>query len=197
MPMPRRLMLLAALCLGLAACSSAPPRPVFPDLRFTGQPPIMLSVARVEIRNDYQPPYHAPNVEHLFPVPPGKAVENWAHDRLKAAGQSGEARFVIQDSSVIEVPLAQTGGIKGAFTTEPSDRYDMTVRARLDIVDPRGLVVRTANVTATRSQSLLNTATPNDRDQAWYDMTSALMVDFDRRMTSEIQNSFGPYYIMP
>ena len=37
------------------------------------------------------------------------------------------------------------------------------------------------------------TITPNQRDQTWYDMTKAMMADFDRQMTAEIQKNFGYY----
>ncbi len=193
MPVSRRLLLLAVAALGLAGCSSAPQRPVFPELRFTGQPPIGLTVAQLDIQNDYVPTYRAPNVEHLFPVPPAKAAETWARDRLRPVGANGRARFTIHDASVTEVNLPQTEGIKGAFTTEPSEQYDMVLQATLEILDAGGRVVRTANITAKRSQGVLNTASPNQRDQVWYDMTGAVMADFDRQMTAEIRRSFGPY----
>ena len=185
----------ATLCFGLVACSSAPPKPVYPDLRFDAQPPLRLDVAQIQIQNDFQPTYRAPNVEHLFPVPPARAVETWARDRLRAVGQNGIARFTIHNASVTQTDLKQTPGIAGAFTTEPSERYDMTVQVTLDIMDNTGRTVRTANVTSTRSQSILNNVTPTQREQSWYDMTGDLMVDFDRRMTGEIRNSFGLYYV--
>lgn len=197
MTVSRRLLVVSLACAGLvAACESAPPRPVFPDLRFTTEPPIRLTVGRIDIENDYQPPYRAPNVEHLFPVPPGTALENWARDRLVAAGGSGSlARFTIHTASVIETNLPQAKGIASAFTVEPAERYDMTLQATLDIIDAAGRTVRTANVTTTRSQGVLNTASPDDRDRIWYQMTKTAMADFDRQMTAEIKNTFTPYLV--
>lgn len=64
----------------------------------------------------------------------------------------------------------------------------------MQIVDAQGLPVRTANVQATRSQSVLEGITPNDRDRAWYDMTKAAMADFDKQMEAEIRNNFGIYF---
>jgi hypothetical protein len=85
-------------------------------------------------------------------------------------------------------------GITGVFTTEPSERYDLTITAALTI-NQNGLDVHTANVTTTRSQSVLQGITPNDRDKAWYDMTQAAMADFDKQMESQIRNSFGDYLV--
>lgn len=191
-----RLLALAGLALAvLAGCTSPPPRPTFADLRFTDEPPLRLDVAAVEVRDEYQAPFKAPNVDHLFPVAPGKAAENWAHDRLKAAGKTRRAVFVLQNASVTETELPKkTEGLTGALTTEPAERYDLTLQAMLEIVDDRGLPLRTVNVTTTRSQSVLEGITPNQRDQTWYDMTKAAMADFDKQMESEVRGNFGIYF---
>jgi len=179
----------------LAACQAPPQRPVFPDLHFTGEPPIRLDVATIEVRQDYREPYKPPNVEQFFPVTPGHAAQNWAHDRLAAAGRSNRAVFVVRTASAVEIPLPKSEGIKGAFTTEPTQRYDLRLEATLQILDERGVAVRTANAQAVRSQSLLEGITPNEREQAWYDMTKALLADFDRQITGDIQGNFGLYYV--
>jgi hypothetical protein len=179
----------------LAGCSTPPPpRPIFADLRYTAEPPIRLEVGRIEIRDEYQAPFKAPNVDHLFPVPPARAAENWAHDRLKATGKTGRAVFVLKNASVIETELPRSQGLTGALTTEPAQRYDLALQATVEIVDDRGLPIRTANVSTTRSQSVLDDISPNQRDHAWYDMTKAAMTDFDQQLASEIRNNFGIYY---
>lgn len=180
----------------LAACQSPPPAPTFPDIHFTGEAPIRLAVSAVEVQSDFRPSYQPPHVEHLFPIPPQHAMENWAHDRLLAAGGSNaHARFVIENASVVEVRLKKKHeGISGAFTTEPAERYDATLGARLDILDDHGVAVRSVEVTVTRSQSVLEGITPNDRDKTWYAMTRAMMTDFDQKMSAEISAHFGGYF---
>jgi hypothetical protein len=191
----RRVFHIVALLALVAACSSPPPRPSFPDIRFTDKLPIALDVARIEVQTTYQPPFKAPNVDHLFPVPPVHALETWARDRLRPAGRTGRALFTIRNASVIETELKTPGGISGAFTTAPSERYDLTLEASLQIIDNSGLQVRTASAKATRSQSVLQDITPNDRDKVWYDMTVAAMADFDQQMISEIRGNFGDFIV--
>jgi len=190
---PLRLVLGAVLAL-VAGCSSPPPRPTFPDIRFTSEAPIRLDVATLEVRDEYQPSMRTPNVDHLFPVTPAHAAENWARDRLKPTGKAGRVVFILRNASVIETELPKTGGVSGAFTTQAAERYDLTLQATVQIVDAQGLPVRTANVQAQRSQSVLEGITPNDRDRTWYDMTKAAMADFDAQMENEIRNNFGVYY---
>jgi hypothetical protein len=196
--MTSRRLVLALAVLALAGCQTPPPRPTFPDLRFNNAPPLLIDVAAIDIRNDDQPTFRPPRVEHLFPVPPARAAENWARDRLKAVGSTGRARFTIKKAEVIEVELKKKSeGIRGAFTKEPAQRYDATLGATLDVLDERGLAVRTVTVETSRSVEVLEGATPNEREETWYGMTKALMADFGGRMESEIRNNFGRYLQLP
>lgn len=180
----------------LAGCESPPPRPTFPDIHFTDEQPIRLAIgAAVDIQSNFRSSFQAPHVEHLFPVPPAHAMENWARDRLVAGGGNARARFIIEDASVVEFQLKKKEeGITGALTKEPAQRYDATVAATLQIIDDHGVLVRTVSVKASRSQSVLEGITPNDRDKTWYDITMALMADFDQQMSREIGEHFGGYF---
>ncbi len=95
-----------------------------PRIAFAQVAPIKLDVREIEVERAYQPPHAAPNVEHLFAVPPAAAATLWAVDRLVAVGPLGRARFIVREASVVEIPLEQSGGLTGAFTTEQSERYD-------------------------------------------------------------------------
>lgn len=174
----------------LAACNSPPPHPQYPDLRFTGQPPIALAVGTVSLREDYVSSASPPHVERQFPVTPMQAIQNWAHDRLSPSGGPDRAVVVITNASAVEVALPRTTGVKGMFTTDQSERYDMTIQVTVNIVDPTGLVLRTATVRASRSQSVAENISPDQRDQTWYDMTKDIMAAFDRQMESDIRNHF-------
>jgi hypothetical protein len=194
MSLTRRALMLSMACSGLlAGCDSPPPPPLFPDIRFNDGPPIALKVSSISIRSHFQPQFHPPYVEHLFPESPQRAIDTWARDRLRAVGGDGIAIFTIVDAAVTETELPRTGGIKGEFTTQAAERYDAVAQARLEIMGPDGFAVRSASATVRRSQSVLEGISPNDRDQAWYDMTRALARDFDRQMTGEIRNNFGNY----
>ena len=178
----------------LAACTSPPPAPTFPDIHFAGAPPIRLAVGGVDVDSSFKASIEAPHVEHLFPVIPAHALENWAHDRLIAAGGAARARFDIIDASVIETELEKKSeGVSGVFTKEPAQRYDLTLEARLQIIE-NGLAVREVTVKAMRTQSVLEGITPNDRDKTWYEMTKQLMTDFDHQMSGEISSHFGGYF---
>jgi hypothetical protein len=174
----------------LAGCGSPPPHPQYPDIRFNNEPPIALAVGTVSLREDYTPSDQPPHVEEHFPVTPMRALENWAHDRLRASGGPDRAVIDITDASVVEAALPRKTGVSTWFTNEQSERYDMTIKVTINVVDSTGLVVRTATVRAARSQTVGENISPDQRDQTRYDMTKDIMAAFDRQMENEIRNHF-------
>ena len=174
----------------LTACGAPPPHPQYPDIHFTNQMPIGLAVNTVSLREGYAPSSTPPHVETQFPVTPIHAMENWAHDRLSATGGPDRAVVDITEASVVETSLPRTQGMQGWFTTDQSERYDMTVQATINIIDSTGLVVRTATAHASQSQSVAENISPDQREQTWYDMTKEIMATFDRQMENEIRTHF-------
>ncbi|MCC7049288.1 MAG: hypothetical protein IT562_21430 [Alphaproteobacteria bacterium] len=165
---------------------------IFPEITFISQPKLTLDVQRVEVARDYVPPGTKPNVEHLFPVTPSDAVARWAGDRLAAAGRGRLLRVVVKDASVVEVPLEKTGGIKGWFTTDQSERYDATLEV---VVEVRSDVGREAFATARvkRSQTIEEGASPDKRREVWYAMTEKLMADLDKELERSMRQYLAVY----
>lgn len=188
----RRNVLLAGLCLGLASCGPPPLQPPkFPDIRFTDETPLAIEAARIDIRT-LDPPGE---FDHDFPVPPRQAMENWARDRLRASGNGNLARFTILKASATEKNLPVKGGISGTFTDQVSQEYDVAVEATLEILDAHGMALRSVHASAALSRSVLQSASPNDRDKVRYELVKQLMQSFDRQMEAQIRDNFGLYLL--
>jgi hypothetical protein len=191
--MNRRDFLLAGALL-LGACETTPPpRPTYPDIRFTDAPPLRIDAATVEIVRQFRPTLQPPQVEHLFPVPPERAMENWALDRLQPTGTTRRLRVRIIDASVKETELPRTSGVRGAFTTDQAQRYDATAEMTVDLLGERGFAERTVAAKASRSRSVPEDITPNEREHVWYELTQALMADLDAELERQIRANFGFY----
>ena len=190
-----RQILAVALVATAAACASAPPPPTFPDIHFLALPPFRLNVSEIQIVDQFQPTFQEPNVEHEFPVPPERALHNWATDRLQAVGPTTGyvARFTIIDASVRESELPKQQGLKAVFTTQQAERYDGHVSVRLQIINPQGVAERTATAEAAASRSVAEGITLNERDKVWYEMTRDLVADLDRQMQRQVDASFAPF----
>jgi len=190
----RRLAAAVAACaVVLVAGCTTPPTASFPDLTYTYLPPITLNVAKIEIVDKFQPDKDATHIESRLPVSPEQALRNWARDRLRANGVTGVAKFVIEDASVTETDLKKTQGLKGMFTTDQAQRYDAKVRATIHLEGVPRVSRAYAEAEATRSQTVAEDATINDREQVWFDLTDRLMKDFNPVMEKSIKEHLGDF----
>jgi hypothetical protein len=177
----------------LAACNTAPPQQSFPDVTYKHLPPIRLDVKSVEIASAYSPPLKAPHVEHLFPLPPGVAAERWARDRLQAVGKEGRARFVVREAGVLEERLAKSGGITGLVTTEQTARYVAELAVELVVHDDLGQREGNVKARAQMSRTVPEDLTLNGLEQAWFEMTEALMRDLNAQLESGVAAYLKPF----
>ena len=185
----------AAVAFLLAACETPSPTPVYPEVSFRHLPKLKLDVAAIDVRQTYVPPLKAPNVEHQFPLTPSDAARRWIDDRLAAAGSNGVATVIIQDASAIEEKLRTQGGIRGAFTTEQSERYVARMTVRLEVSNAGGLGTGFAAASAARSRTVPEDATLNERDKTFFELTEGLVQDFDRAMEKEINDNLRGFLV--
>jgi hypothetical protein len=189
----RRIFILLLVGLAIAACETAIPVQRLPEITFAHLPQLGLDAANVQVVSEYEAPVKAPNIEHLMPTSPEKALKRWVGDRLAAKGIGNVARFTISDGAVIETPLTVKPGIAGAFKTEQAVRYDATVAGMLEIFDDRGFRKAFASARVSRSRTLGEDASINARDQLWFELVEAVMRDFNVEMERNIRAHVGAY----
>lgn len=199
MRLDRRTLMLTALAAAgvapLAACTTPDPTPVYPDLTFVNRQPVRLDVAEIRIVDEVVPPLTAPNVEHLAPVTPAAAMERWARDVLQAAGGSGRAVMAIRQGNIVEERLKTTGGLTGAFTTDQSERYTVSMAGQLDLFDGAGQRSGQALAESQRSRTIAENASLNDRERLWYDLVEATARDFAAAMEQAIRRELATYVV--
>jgi hypothetical protein len=184
----RRAVLVAAVA-GVAGCTVPVQRPDFPELTWTHLPPFTLDVAEIEIIDATQPTGASPHVEHLFPLPPAKAAERWARDRLRAGGTVNRARFTIQRAEVIEVGLRQTGGVSGIFTKDQSERYDADLVVLLEIRSDAGQLLGHVTAELRKSRTVPEDASLNERVSIWFAITD----DLAKLLNAEMERNMPPF----
>lgn len=191
----RRFTLSLVAIIGLAACTT-PPAPKYPELTYSHMPKISLGVAQIEIISANSTSATAAGVKHveaLMPVSPEAALRAWARDRLQANGVSGVAKFVIETASVTETDLKKTPGFKGLVTKDQSHRYNSQVRATLKLEGVPRVTQAFAQAEVSRSQSIAEDATINEREQLWFNLTEATMKDFDPIMAASIRKHLADF----
>jgi hypothetical protein len=195
---PRLIAIWAILVAALAGCSTTPPPQRFPELTYGHLGVMRLDVERVEIASDYQAPLRPPNVDHLFPTPPERVMRRWAQDRLAANGTPGRyARFVITDAKVTETNLPRSTGITGAFTKDQSQRYDLSMSAAIEIREDRGNF-RSGYATAStsRSRTVREDITINDREKLWFEMLEQAMNELNTELERQIKGNMARFLVM-
>lgn len=182
-----------ALPLALAGCATPPAQQPFAELSYRHLAPINLAIGSFDVESRYIPPLKEPNVEHRAPVPPYNAIRQWGFDRIKVQGGAEQARLVILDASIVEVPLAVTGGIKGAFTRDQAARYDGKLSVMLEILDPSGHQRAFVTGRASRSQTVSEGATVAERERVWFAITEDMMRQLNSELEQNIARYFGNY----
>jgi hypothetical protein len=180
----------------VVSCSTKPTVQRLPDLSFADSKPIYLDVGQLEIISQYQPPGKAPNYEHLMPISPEAAAIRWAKDRLRPVGRTGFARVVIKDAAVIKTDLKTDKSIKGMLKDEQAERYDGTLEVMVEILDARHMSIGT-DVTsrATRTRSLAEDVTVNERERALYEITESMARDIDTQLDGLIRSYMGKWLV--
>lgn len=191
----RRGVLLGLSATALAACTTPPPAPRFPQITFKHLPAFHLNAARLDIVEAYSPAPGARDVAAGMPVPPAVAAREWATDRLSPVGSAGEIVFTITDASVIEVPLKRTTGLRGVVTDDQSERYDGHLAARINISDGRGGRGE-VKAEVSRSRTVAENISLNDRDKIWFEITDAMIHDLDKELDAAVRN-FLQRFLVP
>ncbi|WP_142848093.1 hypothetical protein [Telmatospirillum sp. J64-1] len=177
-----RLVLAVAAALLVAGCAQPSPVQRLPELSFAHLQAYRLDVGQLEIANQYTATGQPPHVEHLMPVSPAQAAQRWAQDRLQPIGREGTARFVIEQASVTEEILPTDRGVTGLFKREQEARYDANLRVSLQILDNRRMPVAEITAQASRSRTVPQGLTLNERDKIWYEMVENLTSDLNARL---------------
>ena len=187
---------LAAAALFLAACTTEPPAPSGPrSVTFEAREPIRIPVAFVAVDAHFTPPGRAPNIEHLHKVTPETVARSWAQARLVATGGPGTASLAILDGSVVSEELEKKGGLTGMFGDQQDVRLKARLKAKLTVERPGadgGSASWTGEVDAHAERTVLESASLNDRDEAYGKLMQSLATKFDEALTAEIERSMAP-----
>ncbi|MEZ5647808.1 MAG: hypothetical protein R3E60_02430 [Alphaproteobacteria bacterium] len=161
--------------------------------------PLLLDVARVSVDNAYPPAKGKPHVEQLLARPPVALIQQWVSQRIRPAGSAGapsgsarRALITVEQASITEVPLAVSGGIKGFFKTDQSERYDAVIRVRIAVLDEGGEQA-SARAEARRSHTVAEGTPDKERRDLWVQLANEALSDLDARLETEIRVYLGSF----
>lgn len=176
----------------LGACDTPPDRQHFPSITFQHLPPIKLDVAQIEIVSNYRAADHADDNAADYPEAPEVLAAEWARDRLQAVGQRGQATYTIVEARAVRVPLPRSSGMNAALKTEQSDRFDLSITVKLEAGNPLSGKSGALTETVTRSQTVAEDMTLNQREVVLFNLLDTAMKDLNARMEASIPQYLGP-----
>lgn len=185
--------LLVPLLAGVAACTSVPPAaPADIAITFQHRAPIALRVSTIDVVDQYEPTLKAPHVEHLHSVTPASIVHRWARERLSAEGQRGQITLILTEAGVIEQNLEVSGGVGGLFSDEPDTKLLGVIQARFEHADVGPPAASSSvEIQVEASVEILESATLNERDLAYFRLVEKLAKEFDRVLTQQVETSLS------
>ena len=178
----------------LAACSTpTPPPKVNLEITFQHLPPVQLDVARIDVVDAYNIGGSAPRIEHLYGETPASLARRWVAERITPAGRQGLATLIIEEASVTEEKLQPRSGFEGLFNDDRDVKF-VGKLSRLEFREIDGMATRSfvAKADAYADRVLLESATLNERDTAYYRILESLAKNFDETMLAEIRRVMGP-----
>jgi hypothetical protein len=184
---PSFLLALIVVTGGLTGCGSSTPTRQAPVLDFAHGAPILLNVRVAEIDSRYQPQIAPPNIERSVTPTPQEALIKWAQQRLRSDGSENVARFTIVDAPVTAENLSRTGGLTGALTTEPAQRWTVTLEAQLEFLDETGTRLDGFTAKVARTRDLKEGMTSEERSLFWSEMIAAAIGEFDTQINSGLR----------
>lgn len=181
----------------LTGCTGSPPASAQkPKLTYDYMTPLQLDVVEVQVIESYRPPFRAPNVDHLFPNQPRKALKEMFRNRLAPAGSTNTMRVFIEEASVVEEPVDEiVSGVQGIFTRETDLRYRATVRINIEILSPDGIRIGGIPLRGERTHEALEGLTVNQREKLWLSMTEKLVQDINRAMTETLKTQMPGFLV--
>lgn len=182
----------AALAL-MAACTTAPVAN-YPDVTWRHLAPIMFSAGPVEKIAAWSDGEEG-SIASDLPFSLGKMAMNWPDDRLQTAGTSDMLRYSVTEASITSNALKTTKGIKGVFTDDQSDKIELKVAAKLELMDANGIQKGEVQAMASRSRTLSESMSVSEREQAIYEATAALLMDLDRELERQINANLGRFIL--
>lgn len=170
----------------LSACAFDPmPDPVMLD--YSNYERIHLDVKDLRIVNRAQnKPEWPPYVGHKFAPSLTDALYRLAGDRLQAVGETGTAKLVIREASVIEQAIETSTEWERIFTREQASKYIGRAEVSLEAFAPRG-AMNVATAHAVHSVTLPEDPSEAEKYRAYTKLMENLIANLNIQLEKGIR----------
>jgi hypothetical protein len=189
----RRFALLSVTAVLLTAGASA--RAEAPSaLQLADNTVIAVDASTRDVRITDASPREYPYVGYNAPMNYEKAVRDWAAQRFQLTGGSvNTLRITMREGSIVEKLLPVTTGISGWFKKEQGAEYRGTLDVVVEIVDPNGNTLVSADAKEWASESVREDAKQADRELAWISVIRTTFNNLDKELIPRMRQTMAAY----
>lgn len=189
----KKILAICGLALALTGCADEPVMVPAPTA-YALPPKMMLNVKVINLADrSGKQQMNSPYKNNDFNPTIAEAMKQWAGDRLQAVGTNGQAIIVIKDAALIAQSLFTSDSIDTWFTRQQGLKYTGHAEISLEATAAPGFAM--ADASATRSVTLPEHPSAEERRQAYYTLLNGLMRDLGQNMDASIQAHMSDFLV--
>lgn len=174
----------------LAGCSRVEaPEPFNPAIG----PVIALAVQGVEVETRAPGPTEGNFIDQRRSGELRDAAASFLRARLQATGGSDWAQGIVEEATLIERPREVQGGVRGAFTLEPSHELIGTLGLKVALVDGLGIEKGYASARVQKRRGVLEGTSAVDRDREAQLLTRDLLQEISATLQRSIDENLASH----
>ena len=150
--------------LGLSSCSTPAKQTILPEYETGGFQSLRLDARVLNISEEWVMPMELPYIEHTLSPDLSSMLVDWATRVLVPVGGSGEVVLNITQASVKMTALPRSERLVDLFSDKQEIMVRADIKAKLLWIQPVGGKQVIIDLSATASNTVKETATPNERD---------------------------------
>ena len=183
----------------LASCAPRPVVRTLPVIGFASSATLPLDVAAITFADgiaDGAVAAPARDVRFDLSEWPDDVVRRWSQERLRAAGDRGEARVILLESRFVAVPLDTAETLEGLFTDEQSVAFEGSLAVRIEIVDhPSGDGF--AEARSYRRRTVPESLSIVEREETLHALFQDVVTALDERLEEEMADHLWRWIMSP
>jgi hypothetical protein len=150
--------------LGFSSCSTPAKQTILPEYETGGFQSLRLDARVLNISEEWVMPMELPYIEHTLSPDLSSMLVDWAIRVLVPVGGSGEVVLNITQASVKMTALPRSERLVDLFSDKQEIMVRADIKAKLLWIQPVGGKQVIIDLSATASNTVKETATPNERD---------------------------------
>jgi hypothetical protein len=150
--------------LGLSSCSTPAKQIILAEYETGGFQSLRLDARVLNISEEWVMPMELPYIEHTLSPDLSSMLVDWATRVLVPVGGSGEVVLNITQASVKMTALPRSERLVDLFSDKQEFMVRADIKAKLLWIQPVGGKQVIIDLSATASNTVKETATPNERD---------------------------------